>query len=383
MKILKASIVACLILLVLIGCFTNSSDEKSSLDSGDNEKGVKTFDATPGSIELAYEDAKQLNAGQVEIDTTHGLRLIVKKTKPYTVSNVIGSSVNTAGYYFFVCADESEKAQFLVTVNPENSIITVADYYEGLSYLFPEQLVLASILPHEERHLKETFVAVNVGTGMELAEKEINFKRTLRESEPLQELYYLESRMQLHSSKLGIEIFWEQAHYPMKRAFFSINDGALRSSANDGKYSISELLANTVLVSKDADGNSKITEHGVSRSIPATLLDGQDVLCAVLQPNGQLVAVITHTGSDPSRYDGYLLVVLDVDNQKIVQSNALSELFRFQDPLIGIQGASWEKDSISYIIETKEFKYDFFWNYKDGSGDSYLRPSSFTTRYPH
>lgn len=160
-----------------------------------------------------------------------------------------------------------------------------------------------------------------------------------------------------------MNIFWEQAHYPMSRLRYFLDSKDVWFSSNDDDYSITELIENT--------NNIELSEN--------TVLKNLFIICA--EKIGETTIAVVSDQAGSLEWQQYRIITSSAT--EILNEISLASIFRYQDPLVAIKPAIPVDSRAAFIIETKEFSYDFYFDSSNGETDIFIRPSSFVTRYPH
>lgn len=313
---------------------------------------------------------KRLDVSQLEKLQVHSFTLAESGSqnlqfkiddKAYLVNNIVFNGINPDGiHYYFLSTDDNTK-QILLVIDQTRNIYKWTDFYVETSHLFTKNMVAFVIKPFPERHIEEEITVTDFKNSKTVSDIE-SFRRNFG-NDNLQELYYLTPIFNQTEEKYELNMYWEQAHYPMVKMRYSLDGLRVGFSSNDNGYTINELI-----------------QAGPSTEIPlSTKLDNRKVVCSVKV--GDAAISIAVNPADSKEWSDYTIIT-DNGSGKIKETG-LSSLFRYQDPLISIKPAIPVDERAAFIITTSEFVYDFYFDPKTGTSDAFLRPSSFTTRYPH
>lgn len=361
---MRKIIVVLSVFLVFAACGShNNSDSEIN-----NESDVKTANSLETSIMLTREKIEALEFEQVVINDENELAVVIEGEE-FLVENVVNvDATSRDDYLFYYLQTDMPDIQLLFSISQADEQMTVHEYYPDTSFFMAEELLLLSIQPYDLPTLEQTITVTDVETGEEKLERALSFERSMGDIR-LQELRYQKVvSIHMHGIGYGIEILWEQAHYPMRKAFYSIDENVVRLSSNDGDYAINELQA--VNFSIEEYGNDILVIPNDAEIIAGTSNDDNSLISILLSDNG-----------NTTDYNTIELVSIDTATSEILKRTSFADVFLYQDPFVGAVGAGWKESNAAYIIETKEFEYDFYWNPETGDHDIYLRPSSFTTRY--
>lgn len=304
---------------------------------------------------------KKLEITSLLLPDNNSLFSYQEKRKTIEISNVVSSGFNKSGYFYAFLSTENEKKQILIVVNKEKSIFKWIDFYPETSHFYKEKLIAFVITPFPERHLEEEITIIDFENNKEVTKIDSS-KRSI-DTMKLQDLYYMTPSFSQDEEGSELNIFWEQAHYPMSRMRCFLDPLFVGFSSNDEDYSILELVPAVSVL--DAQVNELQKKYSV--------------VCS--QKIGDLIIAITVNSKESQEWMDYDIVIVSDSNE--INTISLASVFRYQDPLLSITSGIPVDNRAAFIIETAEFSYDFYFNPISGESDSFLRPSSFTTRWVH
>lgn len=334
----RAIIIFCFVITVITSC---SSNTKIVLDANELERrSISDFVLPEG------------DSGTFSVQEKH---------KRYEISNLLSSGYNEDGIFYAYLSNKTEAPQLLLVIDRKRDIYKWTDFYPDTSHLYTKNMVAFVIYPFPERHQEEKIVVTDFLHDKTI--ETVNSSKRSSGDDILQELYYMQPSFSETEAGLELNIFWKQAHYPMTKMRYSLDGLRIGFSSNDDGYSINELTENP-------------NQFDQSQ---APLLDTHSVVCSQ-RINDSIVAIAVHP-SGSTDWNDYVIAVSKGQEKAVITK--LAPLFRYQDPLVSIRSAVPVDHRAAFIIETAEFVYDFYYDPATGESDAFLRPSSFTTRYPH
>jgi len=285
----------------------------------------------------------------------------IEKGKTYEITNVVNLGFNADQTFYAFLSTESNNTQTLLVIDKNRNIFTWANFYPETSHLYRKNMVACIISPFPERHLEEEIRVIDFYNNKDFFR--INSFKRASQDENLQESYYLYPYYSKIEEGLELNIFWEQAHYPMEKLSYFLDSKDVWFSSNDDDYSITELIEDTRPI--------ELSEN--------TVLKNLFIVCEEKIGETTVAVVLDQAGS--LEWQKYRIIT--ASKTDILNENSLASIFRYQDPLVSIKPAIPVDSRAAFIVETKEFSYDMYFDSSNGETDIYLRPSSFVTRYPH
>jgi len=288
------------------------------------------------------------------------------KDKTSAIQNVISSGYNTSGDFFVFLSTDNESRQILLVISQKRNIFKWIDFFPKTSHFYREKLIAFVIKPFPERHSEEEIYITDFINNKEITR--VNSSIRSIDQDKLQDLYYVEPSFSKDEEGLVLYIYWEQAHYPMTKMSYFLDSLDVGFSSNDGNYSITELEENN---SFDINLNGVLENY--------TILSSQEnrsnIIAIVIESDEILTLRKVLEWEDCS--------IIIASKSNIIKQIPLVEVFKFQDALLSIKSGKPIDHRAAFIIETAEFTYDFYFDPITEESDSFLRPSSFVTRYPH
>lgn len=353
------------IIVVLLSVISCSKKERAEAENIATKEKLVTDD----SIVL-----NELNLVNFDVDNyllpgddSNELLIEVDNSK-HNISNLVSYTFLDKNFFSFFLSTEDSQRQILLVMNKETGFIKNVDYYPATSHFFTEELVSFVILPYEERHLVLDIIITDFNYDV-VYKKSKSLRRSFDDYK-IQDLYYLSPSFGKKIEDGELNIFLEQAHYPMgliryeyTKANTDYPFSLISGSSNDNGYSINELNLSS----------NQNTEFNLSG------FQGNYYIVCSQKKGDYDIAIATTKEASLNWCDYFILISSFSSSQK--QVVALSSVFKYQDQLVSIANAIPIDSRGSFIIETAEFKYDFYIDPATLITDAFLRPSSFTTRY--
>ncbi len=324
-------------LLFLIGC---ASDEQSIMLT---EKHLDQMNSQDFAL---AEDKNQL---QVSIDN-----------KLYSIKNLVSLDKNQDNTMYFYLSTDDEKKLLLVVLNDELQKVQWGAYYTENSYFDPVELVAIVVEPFPERHQSAVMHIYDFAVDY-LFTDETDLSFWPGTSEGDKQAYY---QLPVYEKNMSgyYTIFWRQANY----------------SFTDNTYSISEEFRGSFLTSGDESTLDELEplEYSMERwTYPQEYSPiGRNV-------NSTYEVVIVSPKNEEANWENYQIFTNDKNTGETAMIS-FGSIFPYQDDLISISPAKNKDDRIAFIVETKEFSYDFYFDPSGETTDIFLRPSSFVKLYP-
>ncbi len=284
--------------------------------------------------------------------------------KLFAVDNVVLLDKNQDDIIYFFLSTQEEKRQILVVLNNNLQKVQWGSYYTEHCYFDPVELVAIVAEPFPERH-QSVVMKVHDFNIDNFYTTETDLSFTLGTSEGDKQAYYQVPKYK--KSKFNAEssawytIFWMQAHY----------------SFYDNKYTVDDKYRGGISISRDSSTLDELEPLEYT-------MDGweypTDYSPLSRNLNGVYETVIMSPKNEDPSWDNYQIYT---KNNSTGETSMISfgTVFRYQDPLISITPAKNKDNRVAFIVETKEFTYDFYYDPEGITTDSFLRPSSYKRIY--
>ncbi len=325
---------------------------------------VTLIACTEKGVFLTEEKLEQIDFQEIDVieDNT-----IFVKTEEFNgeINNIKHSGKNPNGINYFFLSTEIDGKYILVVLNEPLNKIQYGAYYSEHCYFDPEELVAIVVDPFPVRHLEAT-VNVYDFTIDHFLTREFDLSFPEGTNKGNKQAYYkvpiFEKTPLITGSLAAYTIYWKQGHY----------------SFADDTYSLQQEFRGDIYTSSDSSTLDELIplEYSMERwNYPKEYSPiGRNI-------NNDIEVVIMSPKDKTASWANYKIYTL---NHKTKETSIVSfaDLFEYQDDLINVTAAENRDDRIAFIIETKEFSYDFYFDPDGENTETFLRPSSYIRLYP-
>ncbi len=315
------------------------------------------------SITLTEDEIKTLNLSH--FTTVDGIAHVTVDNKTLPIENIVTSGINADNIAYYFLSTEVEKKQVLVVLNNTLDKVQWCEYYTEYCYFDSEELVALVIEPFETRHQGST-ITVN--------DFKIDFYNTIENSFKFpngviagnKQLNYLKPSF-LEASWGGYLVYWEQGYFSFHKNFYGLYEENLGrrgteilSTVGENYSAIEELLPIEPLSEwQSPKGYTTIAQN-----------ENEDYIVEFIVAKERKI--------------NWETCEIQYTNKETEQTETMlfADVFEYQDALKSIIPAQNRDERIAFIVETKEFTYDFYFDPSGDTTDIFLRPSSFVRLYP-
>lgn len=276
---------------------------------------------------------------------------LVQNDKLFKVINVLEYDYTSEGVFYCFLKSEIKEKQVLVVVDKNTDYIGWTPFYQETSHFFVEDLVSIVILPFEYP-LRDVHILVN----------DYKKQKIFREVNEFRGTYFKYCIPSFGKSDNGNDyfIFWEQAHFPVSKMRYRRNTGFVGFSSN---YD-----------------NNQWVELNEKKGQGKTIISYDEqvyTLLATQKSNDYIIGIVRNKEISSDWND--LFILIERNNKR--EMLPLKDFFFYTEEFVSIKEADPRDYRATFIVETSEFKYDFYFDPEALTSDVVFRPSSFTVRY--
>lgn len=282
----------------------------------------------------------------------------------FIITNLRVQEVNSSGIIYFFLETDTKNKQLLVVLNEDLSKVQWGEYYTEYCYFDSEELVAFVVEPFFERHQK-ALLKIYDFTIDHFLDFEVDLEFPLGSNEGDKQAYYqipVYEKLKSKSNTSWYKIYWKQAHY----------------SFRDDSYSLTDKFRGGITTSSDfstLDELNPLPNPSNNWTIPT----GYAAIAGNTNANYDVV-FIAPEGENPN-WENCEILYYNKETEETMQV-LFASVFRYQDELLGVAPAQNKDERVAFIVETKEFTYDFYFDPAGVTTDVFLRPSSYVRLYP-
>ncbi len=299
-----------------------------------------------------------------QLNTVDNSVVVTYDNKSVRIENIVSGGINSKGITYYFLSTEEDHKNILLVVNTDLQKLQWRYYYKEYSYFDPEELIAFVAEPFPVRHQSVKLNVYDFAIDLYIS-TERNLSFPLGVSVGDKQAYY---QLPTYEKKQTGEdrppiyiIYWIQAGY----------------SFSDDSYSLAEHFRGRILSSSDSSSLDELIP--LSSVVEVQPISDFNIIAHNENDHYSVSFIVPDT--ETLSWETCEIVYTD---KKTGQSEKMlfASIFEYQDPLISITAAKNTDKRIAFIVDTKEFPYDFYIDPIDETTDIFLRPSSFVRLYP-
>lgn len=324
------------------------------------------------TIELNLEQLEILEISDIQIVNEGDLSYILRNEKNERQITNIENWVEINDDYFYFWLVLSDHKNFILGDKRQNRFQDFGDVNK-MSFA-PDFGILVRILSTSEFVGSYTLEVIDVFKNETLKSKDYSFEVDYVNGVNPKKYNYVETDLQYENNEFegGIfSIYNTQAGYTFHKISYLVNKGWLLKQ--------SQTIISREPIERNIN-NFSYNHNELELGDRNVTLKNEYNIVAVDYGNGNF-AMVTLDSPIADNIDNYSLRLIDENGNEINQID-LGDEFIYKDPITDILGIKWADDEITFIIETKEFNYDFYYDFDSNTSDVQLRYLDFD-RFVH